>query len=85
MNGRGHVITEWNHRTLAQLNDTLEQLWSITNGGYIPNTVTTNPDGSRVGEEGEVIVYNNSGSRKFCQNTDGGTTWVCNANALTTP
>lgn len=46
---------------------------------------TSNPDGTTNGRLGDIIVYNNSGSFKFCLNTNGSTQWRCNANALTAP
>ena len=47
--------------------------------------VTSNPDGSRRGMVGDTVLYNNSGSWKACHNTDGATTWRCEANARTAP
>ena len=46
---------------------------------------TANPNGSRAGEVGDLLAFNNAGSWKLCLNTDGGTTWQCSANALTAP
>jgi len=47
--------------------------------------VTTNPNGARNGNLGDMILYNNSGSWKDCYNIDGGQSWRCSANALTAP
>lgn len=47
--------------------------------------VTSNPNGSRRGEQGDMILYNNAGSWKDCYNIDGSTAWRCGANALTAP
>ena len=51
--------------------------------------VTSNPNGSRLGDPNDLILYNNGGSFKFCVNTGTGpgttTTWRCSANALTAP
>jgi hypothetical protein len=47
---------------------------------------TTNPNGSRRGEYGDIVFYNNSGTYKLCVQTTsgGGTTWVCSS-AYSTP
>jgi len=41
--------------------------------------VTTSPDGSRRGDYGDIVFYNNSGTFKLCvQSTEGGgTVWLC--------
>lgn len=48
---------------------------------------TTNPNGNIRGILGNVLVYNNAGSYKVCINTSSGegTTWRCDASALTAP
>lgn len=50
---------------------------------------TTNPNGAIRGILGDVLVYNNTlgGTYKSCVNVSSGegTTWVCDANALTAP
>lgn len=37
--------------------------------------VTSNPDGSRKGTAGDIVLLNNSGTFYLEVNTDGGTTW----------
>ena len=72
------VITEWNENTFAQLNNALLQLWNITNGRYTPDVTTTDPDGSRVGSQYDVIIYDPAaGSSEICVNVDGATDWDC--------
>ena len=46
---------------------------------------TTNPNGAIRGTAGDLIVYNNVGSYKFCVLITAPTTWRCSANALTAP
>ena len=50
-----------------------------------PPVVTSNPDGSKRSRVGDTVLYNNGGSWKECNNTDGATTWRCEANARTAP
>ena len=47
--------------------------------------VTSDPNGSRRGRVGDAILYNAAGSWKACYNTNGATTWRCDANTLTAP
>jgi len=60
---------------INQLNQTLTDLWDITNGRYHINIVTSNPDGSLRGIIGEIVLFNNSGTYYLEVNTDGGTIW----------
>lgn len=46
---------------------------------------TTNPNGNIRGIAGDILIYNNGGSYKFCALVTAPTTWRCNANALTAP
>jgi hypothetical protein len=48
--------------------------------------VESSPNGSRNGDYGDIIFYNNSGTWKLCVQTteQGGTTWVCSG-AYSTP
>lgn len=48
---------------------------------------TTNPNGTRRGLAGDMVLYNNGGSYKPCWNISSGegTDWRCNANAITAP
>lgn len=47
--------------------------------------VTTNPDGAIRGQAGDLLIYNNAGSYKFCVLVTAPNVWRCNANALTAP
>jgi len=86
------TITEWNPSAIAQINSYLRQVWELTNGRLTHEVTTTNPNGSRVGTQGDLVFYNNSGSYKLCVNISSttsasptGTTWRCSANAFTAP
>lgn len=68
-------ITELNQGAIVQLNDTLEQLWNISNGRYNINIVTSNPDGSLKGDIGDMVLFNNSGTYFIEINTTGGKIW----------
>ena len=48
---------------------------------------TVNPNGNRRGRLGDMLLYNNAGSYKWCVNVSSGegTTWRCDASALTAP
>lgn len=46
---------------------------------------TTNPNGAYRGKKGDIIIYDNGGSLKFCVLYTAPTTWRCSANALTAP
>lgn len=78
------TLTDLNPSQITELNVFLERVWNLTNGRYSVDSVTTNPDGSRRGDEGDLILYNNAGSRKLCASI-GGTTWRCDPSALTAP
>ena len=67
---------EWNTNTFTQLNDTLLQLWNISNGRITLDVVTVDPDGSRLGSKGELIYFD-SGTDQLCVNSTGATAWVC--------
>lgn len=47
----------------------------------------TNPNGAIRGRAGDRLIYNNAGSYKVCWNFSSGegTTWRCDASALTAP
>lgn len=47
---------------------------------------TTNPNGTiRANQAGDLLLYNNAGSYKFCVCITMPTTWRCSANALSAP
>ena len=60
---------------ITQLNNTLEDLWNLTNGRFTINIVTTNPDGSLKGDVGDMVLFNNSGSFFLAINTTGAKIW----------
>lgn len=68
-------ITEFDHKNLVILNETLENLWDLTNGRYSINIVTSNPDGSLKGNVGDIILFNNSGTYYLEINTTGAKVW----------
>ena len=85
-------ITVWNESTRSQLTTWLESLWQLVNGRYTVDVVTTNPNGSRDGTQGDLVLYNNNGSYKLCGNTSAttaasptGKTWRCSPDAWTAP
>ncbi len=68
-------ITDFDQNGLVALNETLEQLYDVTNGRYNLNTLTTNPDGSLKGNGGDVVLFNNSGTYYLEINTTGAKIW----------
>ena len=71
------TITEWNQNTFAQLNDTLLQLWNLSNGRTTVDVVTSDPDGSRACSVGEAVLYD-TGTDQWCVCVNATTkTWHC--------
>jgi hypothetical protein len=68
-------ITGFDQNGLVILNETLEQLWDVTNGRYSLNTTTTNPDGSLQGNGGDMILLNTGGNYYLEINTTGAKVW----------
>ena len=68
---------EWNSNTFTQLNNFLLQLWNVSNGKYAQDISTTDPDGSRRGTKGEMVLYDPGASEELCVNVDGATDWDC--------
>lgn len=68
-------ITGFDQNGLVILNETLEQLWDVTNGRISINTTTTNPDGSLTGNGGDMVLYNNAGTY-YLEICIGGTVWL---------
>lgn len=68
-------IIDFDQNGLVILNETLEQLWDLTNGRYNLNTVTTNPDGTLSGKGGDMVLYNASGTYYLAINTTGAKIW----------
>ena len=84
------TFTEWKPNAFTQLNQVLEDMWNTLNGRDTRDITTTNPNGSRTGFPGEVVIFNNllGNTYKICVNVSantGGTTWRCSANTLTAP
>lgn len=68
-------ITAFDQNGLVALNESLENLWDITNGRYSLNTITTNPDGNLSGKGGDIVLFNSSGTYYLCINTTGAKIW----------
>lgn len=54
---------------------TQQYLFDIWQNLNRPPIQTTTPNGNRNGKRGELVTFNDSGTFKLFQNTDGGTTW----------
>jgi len=68
-------ITDFDQNGLVILNEVLEQLWDVTNGRFVLNIVTSNPDGSLKGNVGGMILFNNSGTYYLAINVTGAKIW----------
>lgn len=68
-------ITDFDQKGLVILNETLENLWDVTNGRFTLDIVTVNPDGNTKGNVGDVLLFNNSGTYYFAVNTTGAKIW----------
>ena len=69
-------ITDINDKNaIAQLNLFLEDMQELSKGRYTLDIVTTNPDGTRNGDVGDIILFNNSGTYYLEVNTTGSTVW----------
>ena len=86
------TVVTWDASSLTQLNLYLASIRDVVNGRYTVDVVTTSPNGSRAGEQGDEVLFNASGTWKKCFNISAttassptGTTWRCSANALTAP
>ena len=60
---------------IVQLNEALENLWNVIDGRYSLNIVTTNPDGDRKGDIGDMVLFNDSGTYYLAVNTTGAKIW----------
>ena len=67
---------EWNTNTFTQLNNALLQIFNVINGRYVTDVVTSDPDGTRRGTQGELLLYDNAGTGSLCVNM-GTTDWDC--------
>ena len=56
----------------VQTQEFLFDVWQNINR---PEVVTSDPNGSRKGKKGEMVLFNNSGTFTLEVNTDGDTTW----------
>lgn len=68
---------DWNTNTFTQLNDTLLGFFNVINGRYQVDVSTTDPDGSRKGSKGEMVLYDPGASEELCLNVDGSSDWDC--------
>jgi hypothetical protein len=68
-------ITEFNHNGLVILNESLEQLWDLTNGRYNLSITTSNPDGVVKGNAGDMILLL-SGGVYYLEVCTGSNVWV---------
>lgn len=66
---------DWDTNKLAQLNQALIDIWNVLNGRYQMDVVTVDPDGSRKGTAGEMVLFD-SGTDQLCVNV-GGLVWHC--------
>ena len=76
---RSPEFYEWNTNTFSQLNQFTLDVWNTLNGRYQVDIVTTDPDGSRRGNRGELVLYDPGASEEWCVNVDAATDWDCAA------
>lgn len=69
-------ISEWNPSTMTQLNLYLQDLWELSKGRMEWNTVTSDPDGTLPGDQGQPVFYDTS-TNQICINVDGAKDWDC--------
>ncbi len=72
---------------LTQLNQTLNDFWNITNGRYTLENLTTDPQGTRKGQKGDLVYDTFGGNDHLCVSTSFpiGTDWTCvNVGTLST-
>ena len=55
------IIREWNQNTFTQLNNTLEELWNLTNGRYSPTSGADASTGTGTVKMGTVNNANSTG------------------------
>ena len=60
---------------ITELNNSIENLWNITNGRYSLNIVTSNPDGTTRGKVGDMLLLSTGGTYYLEINVDNSTTW----------
>ena len=70
-------IPEWDTNRITQLNNFLLGMFNIFNGRYQLEITTSDPDGVRRGEKGEMILFDPGANEEFCVNIDGATDWEC--------
>lgn len=68
-------ITAFDENNLVVINEVLENLWNLSNGRFSLDIVTSNPDGSRRGDIGDVLLFNNSGTYYLEINVTGAKIW----------
>jgi len=68
-------ITDFDQRGLVALNESLEQIWDLTNGRYNLTLVTVNPAATVSGNAGDMVLLK-SGVNYYLEVCIGGTAWV---------
>lgn len=68
-------ITAFDENNLVVINEVLENLWNVSNGRFSLDIVTSNPDGSKKGDIGDMLLFNNSGTYYLAINTTGAKIW----------
>ena len=68
-------ITDFDQNGLVTINESLEQLWDITNGRISINLTTVNPDGVVKGNAGDIVLLL-SGGTYYLEVCAGGTVWL---------
>jgi hypothetical protein len=71
---RPQRITDFDQNGLIILNENLEHLWDVTNGRYSLDIVTVNPDGTKKGDVGDMLLLNNGGTY-YLEICVGGKIW----------
>src|SRR3990167_5699233 len=85
---RPQTFTDLNDTNqLAELNQVLAETWSLTNGRYTLENLTTNPQDVRKGVKGDLVYATFGGNDHLCINTSfpAGLNWTCvNVGTLST-
>lgn len=68
---------EWDTNRITQLNNYLLGVWNVLNGRYALDITTSDPDGSRRGSKGEMVLYDPGASEELCINVDNATDFDC--------
>ena len=68
-------MTKLDDSALITINESLEQLWNLSNGRSTIDIVTVNPDGATKGDIGDMLLFNNSGTYYLEINIAGTKVW----------